>query len=105
MRCALVLLALCVLAAGCGGNGSSAGIEVPKLVGMERRAIEELLASKNLRWRFGHGPIESKAPPANAIGSNDSEPIVRQSPRPGTTVHEGAVIRLVGWCMLHGPCL
>jgi len=87
--------------AACG----SSSLHVPKVVGMHKRAAETLLAKEGLRWRYGRkGSVESAAPRPNVITSQDSDPVVRQSPEPGTSVKRGAVVTLTTECMVHGPC-
>jgi len=105
MRALVLTAVLAVLAAGCGSSSSVAGIKVPKLVGMEKRAVEELLASKHLRWRYGEsGHVQFRAPRPNVASSSDDDVILRQAPRQGTLVTRGTVIRLVTNCIVHGPC-
>jgi PASTA domain-containing protein len=71
-------------------------VEVPNLIGMTFRPMQELLPNIGLRWAFMDRPylVHSKPPPANQGVSSDGDLVVEQSPRAGTEVETGTVVRV-----------
>ena len=62
---------------------------------MKYRATQELLAKLGLRWgAIGTSHVQSKPPPDNVSSSADEDFVTEQTPRAGTEVEPGAVVRI-----------
>ena len=73
---------------------------VPDLVGEDRCASEQVLAKRDLRWRYGRTGRVGREPCDQIIevdpseGINCPDTIERQRPREGTDLGEGGVVEL-----------
>jgi beta-lactam-binding protein with PASTA domain len=108
----LVVLAALLVASGLGlafaavrdeapvrSDNAPGLIEVPHLVGMQYRPMQELLARVGLRWGYtGTKHVWSKPPPSNMSSTSDDDYVIDQSPEAGTKVAPGSVIRVGTSC-------
>ena len=93
-----------LLASGCAEGPrrpSRERVEVPKLVGMENRPAQELLARKGFRWTYsGADRVWADPPPPNQWSTGDDHYVVDQSPAPGMSIERGGVVRLHTSCSM-----
>jgi beta-lactam-binding protein with PASTA domain len=101
----VLVLATAVALAGCQSSTRhdppADAVEVPDLVGKQYRPVQELLAGRDLRWRFvGAERIWSKPPPSNMWSTGDDDFVTEQSPKAGTKVPPRSVIELRTSCTM-----
>jgi len=101
----VLAMAIAVTLAGCQSSPRNDppadAVEVPDLVGKQYRPVQELLAGRDLRWRFlGTDKIWSKPPPPNMWSTGDNDFVTEQSPTPGAKVPAGTVIELRTSCTM-----